>query len=42
MYKFWCINMVKDNFGGEISEDFVGLYSGTFSYLKDNDKAKRA
>lgn len=34
--------MMKDDFGGEINENFVGLYSETFSYLKDNDKAKMA
>ena len=31
------IRLMKDELGGQITEEFVGLRAKTYNYLKDND-----
>ena len=43
-FKFWIrvTGLLKDELGGEIMKDFVGLRAKTYSYLKDNiDEGKK-
>ena len=36
------IGLMKDELGGQIMKEFVGLKAKTYSYLKNNDENKKA